>query len=281
MNMNTNFTFNMTNDQIIHFASAAGAIEPIDGVSSRYSFVSTLDAVDLLRETGWFPIKVGQSGTRSSWKEGFQKHYIRFARNEHLDAKDERVDLILYNSHDLGSSFKLIASIWRQVCGNGLMVASELANYTHRHVGFNPDDFMESAVKIADSTSVIADQVNTLKEIHLLDEEQQIFAEAAHRLVYDDPETAPIKPEKLLSRRRFEDQKDDLWRTFNAVQENLIKGGLHGTVYNPETRKTRKMTTRPVRSLDRDIKLNQALWVLTEKMAEFKQKMSSPEALAA
>lgn len=43
----------------------------------------------------------------------------------------------------------------------------------------------------------------------------------------------------------------------------------------------RRVTTRPVKSLDRDIKLNQALWVLTEKMAEFKQKMSSPEALAA
>jgi hypothetical protein len=279
--MTAPFIFNMNNDQIVRFASAAGAIEPINSVSSRYSFVSTLDAVDLLRETGWFPIKVGQSGTRSSLKEGFQKHYIRFARNEHLDAKDERVDLILYNSHDLGSSFKLIASIWRQVCGNGLMVASELANYTHRHVGFNPDDFMESAVKIADSTSVIADQVSALKEIHLLEEERQIFAEAAHRLVYDAPETAPIKPEKLLGSRRFADDNSDLFTTYNVVQENIIKGGLHGAVYNPETRKTRKITTRPVRSLDRDIKLNQALWVLTEKMAEFKQKMSSPEALTA
>jgi hypothetical protein len=95
------------------------------------------------------------------------------------------------------------------------------------------------------------------------------------------PETAPIKPEKLLGSRRFADDNSDLFTTYNVVQENIIKGGLHGTVYDPETRTTRKMTTRPVRSLDRDIKLNQALWVLTEKMAEFKQKMSSPEALAA
>jgi hypothetical protein len=41
------------------------------------------------------------------------------------------------------------------------------------------------------------------------------------------------------------------------------------------------MTTRPVKSLDRDIKLNQALWILTEKMAEFKQQLNSPVALAA
>jgi hypothetical protein len=33
----------------------------------------------------------------------------------------------------------------------------------------------------------------------------------------------------------------------------------------------RRATTRPVKALDRNIKLNQALWLLTEKMAELKQ----------
>jgi hypothetical protein len=140
---------------------------------------------------------------------------------------------------------------------------------------------MESAVKIADLTSVIADQVSNLKEIRLLADEQQIFAEAAHRLVYDNPETAPIKPERLLNIRRFADKDSSLFTTYNVVQENIIKGGIHGTVYDTETSKTRKMTTRPVKSLDRDIKLNQALWILTEKMAEFKQQLNSPVALAA
>lgn len=271
----------LTNDQIIHSASAAGALEPVSEASSRYSFVPTLEAVDLLRSVGWFPITASQGKCRMEEKNLHQKHAIRFVRDSFNPDIKERVDLVLYNSHDLGSSFKLATSIWRQVCGNGLMMASEFANFTHRHVGFSPDDFTESAVKIADSSAVIADQVSALKEIHLLDEEQQIFAEAAHRLVYDDPETAPIKPEKLLGRRRFEDQKDDLWRIFNAVQENIIKGGLRGFTYNPDTLTMRRVTTRPVKSLDRDIKLNQALWVLTEKMAEFKNQLNSPVALAA
>jgi hypothetical protein len=33
----------------------------------------------------------------------------------------------------------------------------------------------------------------------------------------------------------------------------------------------RRTTTRPVKALDKNIKLNQALWFLTEKMAELKQ----------
>jgi hypothetical protein len=61
----------------------------------------------------------------------------------------------------------------------------------------------------------------------------------------------------------------DLWTTFNVVQENIIRGGLRGRKRSSNGR-MRNMTTRPVKALDRNIKLNQALWVLTEKMAELK-----------
>ena len=43
----------LSNDQIIEMAPAAGAWEPIEGVSSRYSFVPTVTAIDLLRDAGW------------------------------------------------------------------------------------------------------------------------------------------------------------------------------------------------------------------------------------
>lgn len=260
----------MTNDLIVRYAPAAGAIEPINKVSSRYTFVSTLEAVDLLRETGWYPIRAQQSNTRLQEKEGFQKHSIRFTRNENyeLKPKDERVDLVLYNSHDLGSSFKLIASVWRLVCGNGLMVASDFANFTHRHVGFKGDDFMESAEKITASASIINDQMDYLKGIQLNYQEQLVYAESAHKLIYEETDHAPITPERLLNCRRFEDTKNNLWNTFNTVQENIIKGGIKG--YTQGENGPRKHTTRAVQSLDRNIKLNQSLWMLTEKMAELK-----------
>jgi hypothetical protein len=261
----------MTNDQIVKYASAAGATEPVDKVSNRYTFVPTLQAVDLLRDSGWFPITAGQSGTRLQEKEGFQKHCIRFTRNENCEMrpKDERVDLVLYNSHDLGSSFKLIASVWRLVCGNGLMVASDFANFTHRHVGFNENDFVESADKITASANIIHDQMDFLKGINLRHDEQIAYAASAHKLVYDDLEKAPISPDQLLTQRRWDDGSSNLWTTFNKVQENIIKGGIKGRVTEEDGR-TRKVTTRAVQALDRNIKLNQALWVLTERMAELK-----------
>ena len=103
-------TKSLTNEQITSLAPAAGSLEPINGVSKRYSFVPTLTAVDLLRDAGWFPIHAEQSGVRKVEREGFQRHLIRFARNG-LSFDGERVDLVLFNSHDRGCAFKLIASV--------------------------------------------------------------------------------------------------------------------------------------------------------------------------
>ena len=258
----------LTNDQIINLAPAAGSLKPVDGVSNRYSFVPTLTAVDLLRDTGWFPIHAEQSGVRKIERDGFQRHLIRFAKNG-LSFDDERVDLVLHNSHDRGCAFKLTASVWRKICSNGLMVASEFANFSHKHIGFSPDDFIHSAGEISSAAGEIADRVEDMKVIEMTPDERGVFAQAAHSLVYDDPENAPIRPERLLSERRYDDKGNDLWTTFNLVQENIIRGGLKGTKRDGNGR-LRRTTTRPVKALDRNIKLNQALWFLTEKMAELK-----------
>ena len=258
----------LTNDQITTLAPAAGSLEPINGVSARYSFVPTLTAVDLLRDAGWFPVFAEQSAVRKIERDGFQRHLIRFAKNG-LSFDGERVDLVLYNSHDRGCAFRLIASVWRQICGNGLMVASEFANFSHKHINFSPDNFIHSAGEIASAAGTIADHVDAMKDIELTPDERGIYARAAHSLVFKEPENAPVLPEQLLSERRYDDKGFDLWTTFNVVQENVMRGGLKGTKRTDDGR-SRRTTTRPVKAIDRNIKLNQALWYLTEKMAELK-----------
>jgi hypothetical protein len=103
-------------------------------------------------------------------------------------------------------------------------------------------------------------------------EERDAFAEAAHVLRFGDAEgnvTTPVKPDELLRARRFEDKRDDLWSVFNRVQENVIKGGCHGVGFDAAGRR-RRVTTRPVNGIDADVKLNKALWVLAERMAQIK-----------
>ena len=108
-----------------------------------------------------------------------------------------------------------------------------------------------------------------MKVMEMTLDERGIYARAAHSLVFKEPENAPVQPEQLLSERRYDDKGHDLWTTFNVVQENVMRGGLKGTKRTDNGR-SRRTTTRPVKAIDRNIKLNQALWYLTEKMAELK-----------
>ena len=66
-----------------------------------------------------------------------------------------------------------------------------------------------------------------------------------------------------------DDRANDLWTTWNVVQENAIKGGLRG-VGRDDLGRPRRVKSRAVNGIDQDIKLNKALWLLGERMAALK-----------
>ena len=125
----------------------------------------------------------------------------------------------------------------------------------------------------------IADRVDEMKVFEMTPNERSVFSQAAYSLVYDEPEQNPIQPQQLLEEQRQDDKGHGLWTTFNVVQENIVRGGLKGTTRGSNGRR-RKTTTRPVKALDRNIKLNQALWFLTEKITELKQVGTSLPAVS-
>ena len=65
--------------------------------------------------------------------------------------------------------------------------------------------------------------------------------------------------------RRPEDQGNSLWLSLQRVQEHVTRGGLPG-----RTVQGRRMRTRKVASIDRNVSLNRALWVLAEEMRKLK-----------
>ncbi|MFP5853986.1 DUF932 domain-containing protein, partial [Salmonella sp. 741265071_PSA] len=71
----------------------------------------------------------------------------------------------------------------------------------------------------------------------------------------------PVTAPQILSPRRWQDESNDLWTTYQRIQENLIKGGLSG-----RSAKGGRTHTRAVRGIDGDVKLNRALWVMAEAM---------------
>lgn len=254
-------------EEIGDYAPSALATEPMPGASGKYSFVSTIDAVELVKSQGWVPYYAKECSVRVRGKNGFQHHIIRFTRGEMVGALgEERFDLILNNSHDRGSAFKLSLGIFRLVCTNGMVVGQESYNFSHKHINFDEAAFIGSVRQIADDGHKIADRVDDFKQIELTRQETGIYAASAAALISEDPNEIDLN--EVVKTRRADDAGADLWRTFNRAQENIIRGGIRR--YGKTKSGRPKRDTMPVKSIDRDIKLNKALWLLTEKMAEIK-----------
>lgn len=253
-----------------------------DSVTDRYSFIPTTRVLDVFKSHGWMPSKIKEASTRIEENKGFQKHMIRLRQAiGNVNVGDIFPEIVLTNSHCGSASFQVMAGLFRLVCSNGLTVADSTFQ-THRikHVGYTDQKVIDATYSIIEETPKILDKVKEFKSIELNKDERQIFAESILDAVFEPeawekgktPGTTPDKHNSasfLMLPRRREDNQNDLWTLYNVAQEKIIKQGVTLISENPRYRVGSK--TRAVKSIDRDIKLNKALWSLTEKMAELKR----------
>jgi hypothetical protein len=115
--------------------------------------------------------------------------------------------------------------------------------------------------------------------LQLTTDEQKLLADGAATVRFNLAEGAqsPVSAEQLLRARRYDDTGPNLWSTFNRVQENVMRGGLHGVTRDANNRR-RNMTTREVNGIDQNLSLNRALWTLAQRMADLKAKGEKPTA---
>jgi hypothetical protein len=264
----------LTIDQLRSVAPSAFAEEKHESRSARYTYIPTSAVIEGLMDEGFQPFKAVQGRSRIEGKGDFTKHMIRFRHASSINIVDESVpEVVLINSHDGTSAYKLIAGIFRIVCSNGLVVAeSTVGSLSVPHKGDIVSQVIEGSFEIIDNSRKALTATRQWQNLQLTSGEQNAFAEAAHELRFADAEgkvETPITPAQLLAPRRSADSGNDLWRTFNRVQENTIRGGITAWGRDANSR-MRRTTTREVKGIDQDVKLNRALWILTEKMAELK-----------
>lgn len=257
----------LTQDQIRRYAPSVFAERAHERVTRCYQFISTLDMIDGLSREGWLPVHAEESLARLSNRRGFTKHLLRFRR---FDAwlpmiGDSFPEIVIVNSHDGSCAYQIHAGLFRLVCSNGMVIAdADLGQVRRRHTGDALSEVIAGTGEIVEALPAVAGKVETFSQIDLQQAEQEAFAEAALNLRWDKGE-APVTPTQILQARRPEDTRGDLWTTYQRLQENLLKGGQRGK--NSTGQRT---TTRAIRSVDGNIKLNKALWLLTERMAELK-----------
>ena len=270
-----NYTASLSNEQIRHYAPSAFAVTPYHAQSSRYAFIPTSAVIDGMRSAGFMPVSVMQSRSRIADKKDFTKHMIRFRSAGSLEQRavvgEQVIEAVLINSHDGTSAYKLMAGVFRFICSNGAVVSdSTMESINIRHTGNVIDEVIEGTSRIIENGPRVMEAIETWKGLTLNMPEQRLLAETAHSLRFPvDEETGTahteVTPEMLLSTRRSDDNRPDLWHTFNRIQENSLKG--------VRTRDARwhRVTSRAVKGIDGDVKLNRALWSLAEKFAELKR----------
>lgn len=258
----------MTDDQLRKVAPSVFADSAHDSRSERYSYIATIDVLRRLQKEGYLPFAATQTRTRNIDKREHTKHMIRLRHSDDFNVQrgQEVNEIVMVNSHDGTSAYLLMPGVYRVICENGLVSGKGMGELRVHHKGPVIDNVIEGVFRVVEDFKLIDEQKDVMKSLNLAPAERLAFARAALELRYDtDKEPAPVTDTQLLGVRRKDDSSPDLWTTFNVVQENMLKGGLHG-----RNASNRRMQTRPVQAVDQSIKLNRALWTLAAEMQKLK-----------
>lgn len=267
----------LTDAQLRAAAPSIFSETPIDGVSDKYAFVPTHAVLDTFRNAGYYPIMASESKVRNLENLGYQKHIIQFRSLDNLlrpNAVEEYADIVLTNSHNRTSSFKVDLAYWRLVYSNMLIVPSQsFVSSSIIHSGFQESKIHHAIEEVTSFMPTIETEIEQFKGIMLNPKEQQSLAYAAIDLRFDTAKHE-IEPNELLTIHREADTDNSLWTIFNRIQEAIIRGGIKGR--NKET--GRSFTSKAIHAIDANFSLNKELWSTVQMMANLKSYGSTAQA---
>lgn len=266
----------MTDADLHRVAPSIFATDRHESRSDKFTFIPTFEVVAGLRAQGFVPVRAIQGGSRTEGKADFTKHMVRFQHPDYAARQQlggVAPEVVLMNAHDGTASYRTMSGVFRSICTNSMIVMEDGATDIRiPHKGDVLGQVIEGSFAVIEQSRLTLDRADAWAGVALTRDETQVMAEAAHIVRFADAEgetDTPIKPEQLLTPRRRDDVGNDLWRVFNRVQENAIRGGLTAIGRDANNR-PRRATSREVKGIDADVKINRALWHLTERMAALK-----------
>ena len=158
--------------------------------------------------------------------------------------------------------YQMLPGYFRFVCQNGCVCGQSLGEVRVPHRGNVVEKVIEGAYEVVGVFDRIEEKRDAMQSLVLPPPARQALAQAALTYRYGD-EHQPVTTADILTPRRREDYGKDLWSAYQTIQENMLKGGISG-----RSAKGKRIHTRAIHSIDTDIKLNRALWVMAETMLE-------------
>jgi hypothetical protein len=235
-------------------AALAEGADPRTGPT--YTFISTQTVIDALSGAGFVPVSAAQARTRKSSVLS-ARHVIRFRRRyETVSLTDCIPEILFMNGHDGRTAIQFRLALYRPVCTNGLIVAAdELPVWRLAHRKPILDDVIAAAIRQSEQFAAVGAYVERMERTQLEEPQREDFAREAIALRFPKRSPVDLQPAQVLQPRRPEDAGPSLWKTYNVIQEAVIRGGL---AYR--TASNRRMESRGIRGIRQDVHLNTELW---------------------
>ena len=247
-------------------APAIFATKPAEYIKSAYNFTPTTELIGHLDAMGWKLTNAKQSHSKVALRQNYGIHITEFQHQDlYIKQQDDntkieaRPTIVLINSHDGTKPLTFEMGLFRLVCSNGLIIKDrDFGGFRERHTKMN----LQAVKELIDQkVSVLPNTVEKINQWTMREmspkERKQFALDALLLRISDDRKPEDYELMDILMPRRKEDEPNNLWCTYNIVQENLLKGGFQ---FND--RKARAITN-PVQ----DLVLNQDLWQLADTYA--------------
>ncbi|MGM7873795.1 DUF932 domain-containing protein [Yersinia enterocolitica] len=251
----------LTHEELYRTVPSVFSEDKHESRSERYTYIPTITLLESLQREGFQPFFACQTRVRDPERREHTKHMLRLRREGQITGK-QVPEIILLNSHDGSSSYQMLPGLFRQVCQNGLICGETFGEVRVPHKGDVVSQVIEGAYEVLGIFDRVEEKRDAMQSLMLPPPARQALAKAAITYRFGE-DHQPVTPAQVLTPRRYEDYSDDLWTTYQRIQENLIKGGLSG-----RSAKGGRTHTRAVRGIDGDVKLNRALWVMAETLLE-------------
>lgn len=224
--------------------------------SEKYKVVPTREIASRFKELGFVVDDYMEARVRKTDRIGYQKHMVRLSNPSLVSAHgDIKLQLLVTNSHDGSTSFKMQLGFYRFVCSNGLIVGETFESVRLRHTGDIVEEIDEAIERIVAQTNRLDVLISKMKSKELSPLESARFIEEAIQI-------RNLKGLNELPILRPEDMGSDLFTLYNRVQEMLVNGGVN---YRNQRDRTRRL--RGVSNIAALTKINEQLFDLAARYA--------------
>lgn len=253
-------------DKAKEYAPAIFATSPAPTIKSpKYQFTPTFEVIEHMQDMGYLLTGVKQSSSNVELRKNWGIHITRFQHPDlyikNTDGEIEaRPEVVLINSHDGTRPIQFEMGLFRLVCENGLVVKDrDMGSFRERHTKLNFNEVKNLIDQKVSGLNEVVGKINKWNMVEMTDKQRFNFAvEALALRIGTDRQAEQYEIMDILNPKRKADEGNSLWKTYNILQENLIKGGF-------------QLNNRQARSIKNpieDFNLNQELWTLADNYAK-------------